>query len=117
MLAATILALPLCTLIAGARAALGLAVGCAIAWLNFYWLKRVVSGFVDRVTSSGTPQPAGALVFRFFLRYLLMALAAYVIFRLSPASVYGLLAGLFLPVAGIACEAVFELYMGLRRGL
>jgi hypothetical protein len=117
MLAAAILAVPLCTLIAGTRAALGLAVGCAIAWLNFYWLKRVVSGFVDRVTSSGTPQPAGALVFRFFLRYLLMALAAYVIFRLSPASVYGLLAGLFLPVAGIACEAVFELYMGLRRGL
>jgi ATP synthase I chain len=117
MLVVAAIVVPACWLRYGARVALGMAAGCAIAWLNFYWLKRVVSGFADRVTATGTPQPSGGLVLRFFLRYLLMALGAYVIFRFSPASVYGLFAGLFLPVAGIACEAVYEAYAGLRRGL
>jgi hypothetical protein len=45
-----------------------------------------------------------------------MAAAAYVIFSVSPASVYGLFAGLFLPVGGIACEAAYEVYMALSRG-
>ena len=45
---------------------------------------------------------------RFLLRYVLMALGAYVIFTVSPASLYGLFAGLFLPVAAIACEAAYE---------
>jgi hypothetical protein len=55
-------------------------------------------------------------VFRFLVRYFLMAGAAYAIFSVSPASLYGLFAGLFLPVGGIACEAVYELYMALARG-
>jgi hypothetical protein len=46
-----------------------------------------------------------------------MALAGYVIFSASPASLYGLLAGLFLPVAAIACEAAYEAYIALARGL
>jgi hypothetical protein len=117
MLVLALAAVPLCAAALGARPALGLAAGCAIAWLNFYWLKRVISAFADRVAAAETRPPSGGVVFRFLLRYFLMAVGAYVIFRLSPASVYGLLAGLFLPVAGIACEAVYELYVGLSRGL
>ena len=117
MLGVAAVSVPVCWVRYGAPVGLGMAAGCAIAWLNFYWLKRVVTGFADRVTAQGAAQPSSGLVLRFFLRYLLMALGAYVIFRFSPASVYGLFAGLFLPVAGIACEAVYEAYAGLRRGL
>jgi hypothetical protein len=46
-----------------------------------------------------------------------MALAAYAIFKFSPASLYGLFAGLFLPVGAIMCEAAYELYAALRHGL
>jgi hypothetical protein len=46
-----------------------------------------------------------------------MAIGAYAILTVSPASLYGLLAGLFLPVAAIACEAVYELYAALAHGL
>jgi hypothetical protein len=56
-------------------------------------------------------------VLRFLLRYLLMGLSAYAIFTVSRASLYGLLAGLFLPVAGIACEAAYEVYAALARGM
>jgi hypothetical protein len=101
----------------GWRVALGFGCGCAIAYLNFHWLERVVSALADRATSSEYRQSSGGIVFRFLVRYFLMALAGYAIFSVSPASLYGLFAGLFLPVAGIACEAGYELYMALARGL
>jgi hypothetical protein len=101
----------------GWRIALGFACGCAIAYLNFRWLERVVSALADRATQSGFPQSSGGIVFRFLFRYFLMAVAAYAIFSVSPASLNGLFAGLFLPVAGIACEAGYELYAALARGI
>jgi hypothetical protein len=101
----------------GWRCALGLSFGCLIAYVNFHWLKRVIAGFADRATGT---EPAGSgqgIVFRFLLRYVLMAIGAYAILTVSPASLNGLLAGLFLPVAAIACEAVYELYAALAHGL
>ena len=100
----------------GWRIALGFACGCAIAYLNFHWLERVVSALADRATQTAYKQSSGGIVFRFLVRYFLMAAAAYAIFSVSPASLYGLFAGLFLPVGGIACEAAYELYMALARG-
>lgn len=100
----------------GWRIALGFFCGCAIAYLNFHWLERVVSALADRATSTGYRQSSGGIVFRFLVRYFLMAAAGYAIFTVSPASLYGLFAGLFLPVAGIACEAAYEVYAALRRG-
>jgi ATP synthase I chain len=100
----------------GWRIALGFACGCGIAYLNFHWLERVVSALADRATQTAYKQSSGGIVFRFLVRYFLMAAAGYAIFSVSPASLYGLFAGLFLPVGGIACEAVYELYMALARG-
>jgi len=101
----------------GLRPAVGFAFGCAIAYINFDWLKRVIAGFVDRATGAATSQSGQGIVLRFLLRYVLMALGAYVILTVSPASLNGLLAGLFLPVAAIGCEAVYELYAALARGV
>ncbi len=101
----------------GWRAALGFALGCAVSYVNFYWLKRVVSAMADRITRTGQRESGKGIVARFLLRYLLMALAAYAILTVSPASLYGLLAGLFLPVGAIACEAGYEVYMAVVRGL
>lgn len=101
----------------GGRVALGFACGCAIAYLNFHWLERVVSGLADRTTQTGERKSGKGVVLRFLLRYFLMAVAAYVIFSVSPASLYGLFAGLFLPVGGIACEAAYEVYAAFARGL
>jgi small-conductance mechanosensitive channel len=101
----------------GARAAAGFALGCLIAYINFHWLKRVISGFVDRAAGTTTSQSSDGIVFRFLLRYILMAVGAYVILTVSPASLNGLLAGLFLPVAAILCEAGYEVYAALIRGV
>jgi hypothetical protein len=97
--------------------ALGFLLGCVISYLNFHWLKSGVNAVADRVTNSGNPQSGKGIVARFLLRYALLAAAAYAILTSFPASLRGLLAGLFLPVAAILCEAVYEFYAGLRRGL
>ena len=95
----------------------GLALGCVIAWVNFYWLKQAVGALADRVTSSGSAQSGRGVVARFLLRYALIALGAYGIFTVSRDSLYGLLGGLFLTVAAILCEAVYEVVVALRRGI
>jgi ATP synthase I chain len=101
----------------GWKVGAGMALGCVIAWVNFYWLKQAVSALADRVTSTGRTQSSSGVVARFLLRYALIALAGYAIFRVSRDSLYGLLGGLFLTVAAILCEAVYEVMVSLRRGL
>ena len=51
----------------GLRPAVGFASGCAIAYVNFHWLKRVITGFVDRATGAATSQSGQGIVFRFLV--------------------------------------------------
>jgi hypothetical protein len=99
----------------GWRIALGLVLGGAIAFLNFYWLQKVVAGIGELTVSSGAPVSSRGLVVRFLLRYFLMAIVAFVILTVSRQSLCGLFAGLFLPVAAMLCEAVYEAYAALVR--
>lgn len=101
----------------GMWAAMGFLLGCVIAYLNFQWLKSGVSGLADRATNSGKSQSGKGIVARFLLRYVLLGAAAYVMLTSFPASLRGLFAGLFLPVAAIACEAAYEIYAALARGI
>jgi hypothetical protein len=94
----------------GWRLGLGFALGALIAYVNFHWLKKVVAGIADLTVASGTPASSRGLVIRFLLRYFLMALVAFVILTVSRKSLYGLFAGLLLPVTALLCEAVHQLY-------
>jgi len=100
------------------RFALGLLGGAAIAYLNFVWLERTVAALADRVTQTEQPATRGrsaGIVLRFLARYVIVAAAAYAIFRSSRGALGGLLTGLFLPVAAIFCEAFYEVAVALRR--
>jgi hypothetical protein len=99
----------------GRSSALGFLGGATIAFLNFHWLKTGVSALADHATNSGKAQSGAGVVFRFLLRYVLMGAAAYGILTSFPASLRGLLAGLFLPVGAIACEAAYETFVALTR--
>ena len=101
----------------GRAAAAGFLCGCVIAYLNFHWLKSGVSGLADRVTGSAKAQSDKGIVARFLFRYVLLGAVAYGILTSFPASLRGLFVGLFLPVGAIACEAVYELYASLARGI
>jgi hypothetical protein len=99
----------------GWRIAIGFALGATIAYVNFRWLKKVVAALADLTIGTGTAASSRGVVHRFLLRYFLMAIVAFVILTVSRESLYGLFAGLFLPVAAILCEAVYEAYAALVR--
>lgn len=98
----------------GFRVATGFAIGCCIAALNFYWIKRIVAILADKITQQQTAKPRGTKL-RFALRYILVGLIVYVIFKSSVASFNALLTGLFLPVPAILAEGAYELLVLLRR--
>ena len=101
----------------GWRYALGFLLGAVVSYLNFRWLKKVVAAIAELTVKSGARVSGRAIVQRFLLRYFLMAVLAFVILTVSRESLYGLFAGLFLPVAGILCEAGYEVYAALIRGI
>ena len=99
------------------RVAAGFGIGAALSVYNFWSLSRAVNAMADRITEGGSRESGGRIVALLVLRYGVLGTVAYVIFRGSVAAAYGLLGGLFLPIAAIGCEAIYELYVALRRGL
>jgi hypothetical protein len=100
----------------GGGMALSFAIGGGISLVNFYWLKRTLAGLVEAVAVRGRKRSSAGIVLRFMLRYVLIAVIAYAIFKSSATSMYGLCAGLSLPVGAILIEAAYAIYGALRRG-
>ena len=107
---------PLVWLRYGRGMALSFVIGGAISLINFYWLKRILTRMVNAVAVEGKRRSAGGIVLRFLLRYVLIGVAAYAIFKSSAMSLYGLCAGLSLPVGAVLIEAAYATYGALRRG-
>ncbi len=89
--------------------AAGFAVGAALSALNFHWLK----GGVDALTARFQARAASrGQAVKFLLRYALIGATGYVIFRTSVVSLNGFLAGLFVFIAAILVEMIYELTLG-----
>jgi hypothetical protein len=116
MIGLLIAATPLLWVRYGRGMALSFALGGAIALINFYWLKRVLAAMVEAVAVRGKKRSATGIVLRFVLRYFLIGVVAYAIFKSSAMSMYGLCAGLSLPVGAVLIEAAYAVYGALRRG-
>jgi hypothetical protein len=101
----------------GPAVALGFALGAIVGLVNLVWLKRVAAGFTGAVLNDPKRPSTARLVFRYFVRFALITLGALVIFKRSTASGYGFLAGLFVPVAALMCEAAYEAFIAVRRNL
>ena len=94
--------------------ALGLLVGAGISYVNFLWLKSTVAALADAVTQTGPPRSRPSVVFRFITRFVLIALAAYVILSSYPLAFHGFLGGLFVPVLAILVESVIVVLASFR---
>ena len=116
MVALLIAGTPLLWVRFGRGVGLSFVIGGGISLINFYWLKRVLAAMVEAVAVQGKKRSAAGIVLRFVLRYVLIAVAAYVIFKSSAMSLYGLCAGLSLPVGAVLIEAAYAIYGALRRG-
>jgi hypothetical protein len=101
----------------GWPAALGGTVGSALAWESFRELAKAVNSLAERITERQSREKGARVVARFLLRYVWIGLSAYVIFKISQRALYGFLGGLCVPVAAMLCEAGYEAYVALRRGI
>jgi hypothetical protein len=101
----------------GWRVAGGFLIGCGLAVVNFLWLKRTIATLATKIIEPQAESSSKKPTTKWVLRYALFGGIAYVIFKSSIFSLTGVMVGLFLPVAAILTEAVYETYAALRRGL
>ena len=80
----------------------GFALGSAVSWLNFRWLKQLVEALGSHRARPRTAAKLG-------LRYLLLGCGAYVILKYSLISLPAAFAGLFVSVAAVILEILLEL--------
>jgi hypothetical protein len=102
----------------GSRPAAGVALGAALAWLNFRWLKQGVSALVKVSTAQANSEHARvpmSVYAKFFGRFALLLVVVYVILSRSWLPVAAVLGGLFAVVATVMIELMWELVRG-RRG-
>lgn len=78
----------------------GFLVGSLLSFQNYRWLKTLVEGL-------GGKAPRGSVFLAF--RYLLLGGGAYVILRYSPISAMAVLTGLFVLIAAVFVEVIFEI--------
>ncbi len=87
----------------------GFALGSAISWINFRWLKHAVDA-LSGTRAQRAPRPRLAVLAGF--RYLLLGGVAYVILRYSSISLGATLAGLFVSITAVIVEIFFEVVYG-----
>ncbi|HWP85978.1 MAG TPA: ATP synthase subunit I [Terriglobia bacterium] len=102
----------------GAGWGAGFAIGAALSGLSFHWMKAAVNALADSAAAGPSPRhrpPVAGTVFRFLLRYALIGIAGYVIFRSSAISLMAFFAGLFVSIAATLGEIGYQIYLGFRR--
>lgn len=88
----------------------GFVTGAAFSALNFWFWHRLVSR-IGRSQQPGEGRGSGPVLL-FALRYGAFAAALYVILKFSEASLSAALAGIFVAVAAVLLEILFELIYG-----
>src|SRR5580698_10757835 len=111
----SVIIVPLTWVRFGRATAEGFFLGAVISYVNFRWLERAVNGLARAIVEFQSPERGGFIVFRFLIRYLLIAIVASVIFISWPRAFKGMLFGLCLPVAAMMGEAVYEGFSAPRH--
>jgi hypothetical protein len=99
----------------GWRAAAGFAAGAVASWLSFRSLAQGAEGLADRVVQAHSKERGGVVISRFLLRYLLVGVVGYGIFKSSAEAFRGFLWGLTVPVGAMLIEATYEGYLAWRH--
>jgi len=116
MLVIAVLGLLVCVPFFRWPVAAGFAAGAIVSYINHRWLQSAVEALGERITTGRSRERGGGIIFRAVLRYIFIAIGAYVIFNVSLAGLYGFLGGVCLPIAAVLCEVAVELFVALRRG-
>ena len=105
----------LCSLLGGLDWGAGFLIGAALSALNFHWMKTAVDVIAQAMSTGSASRGAAGAMARFLFRYALIGLAGYAIFKNSAISLRAFFLGLFLFLAAILAESVYEIYLGFRK--
>jgi len=89
--------------------AIGFALGAALGILNYYWLRKAV----EVLATAGQIRIPKSVVAKFLVRYPLAFGIVFVFFKTGWLPPMAILAGLFVPVAGVLIEGIIQLGEGL----
>ena len=89
--------------------AVGFSLGAALGILNYYWLHEAVVA----VSNAGQARIPRLLVAKFLIRYPLAFGVVIFFFKTRWLPPMAILAGLFVPVAGLLIEAIVQIGGGL----
>jgi ATP synthase I chain len=92
--------------------AAGLAIGTALAWLNFRWLRRGMEALVAVATAQegfAKPQVPVGTWFRLMFRYGLIGFCVYVIFEVLKVPLASMVVGLCALGAATITASVYEI--------
>jgi ATP synthase I chain len=90
----------------------GLAIGTALAWLNFRWLRRGLDALVavsEAQSGSEKPRVPVGTYFRMLFRYGLIAFAVYVIFAYLKLPLLSMVVGLCALAVAAIVASVYEI--------
>lgn len=90
--------------------ALGLSLGSALAILNYFWLHQAI----DALMHSGQAHVPRFVLAKVVIRYPVAILVLYLLYKSGWFSFTAILAGLFVPLAGVLIEGVAQLFSGWR---
>ena len=89
--------------------AIGFALGAAVGILNYYWLHKAV----EVLAKAGQSRIPKSVVAKFLIRYPLAFGLVFFFFKTRWLPPMSILAGLFVPLAGVMIEAIIQLGEGL----
>lgn len=98
----------------GWRMLLGVLVGGALSLFNKRWLRGSLQAMLDRVAAEGTGRVPSFTVFKFVLRYVVMALVIGVAVWTGRVHPLGIGIGFAAIVGGAMIETVYQLYLGFK---
>jgi len=92
------------------QAALAFVLGAGIATLNYFWLRQAV----ESLFSAGHTRVPRRVLLKFIVRHPLALVGVYWFYKTGWLPAGPILAGLFVPAAGVVLEGIFELREGFR---
>ncbi|HEX8738453.1 MAG TPA: ATP synthase subunit I [Pyrinomonadaceae bacterium] len=87
---------------------LGLIIGGALAFLNYYWLKLSLKNIFDRMAASG--EKPRFLAMQYFLRYAALGAGVAVVYITKIASLPAVLLGLSIIAPAVVVEGIIRIF-------
>jgi len=87
--------------------------GALIAVINFQWLQSSVQKVITTLLAGTGKRPR--IWHKLLLRYVLLAVVVYAIFKGYSLHIPAFLMGLLLPVLACMCEAIYEALVAFRH--